>query len=127
MEKEIKALAEKIDWQPEVIIGIVRGGLVPARLLSSYLKVKKMYCLSVEKVGEERKVMTEIKADLAGKKVILVEDMLETGRSLIVAKNYLESLGATVKTACLYTMPISEIKPDYSLKEIDKPIGFPWE
>ncbi len=49
-EKEVKILAEKIDWQPNVIIGVVRGGLIPARLLSSYLGVKKMYCLSVTNI-----------------------------------------------------------------------------
>lgn len=127
LEKEIRALAEKIDFKADIIIGIVRGGLVPARLLSSYLGVKKMYCLSVEKSGAERKVITEIRENISGKKIILVEDILETGQSLIVAKNYLESLGAIVKTACLYTMAISEVKPDFSLKEINEPLEFPWE
>ena len=72
-------------------------------------------------------MVTEILEDLKGKTILLVEDMLETGRSLVVAKNYLEEKGATVKTVCLYTLPISEITPDYFLREVDAVIEFPWE
>lgn len=127
LEKEVRALAEKIADTPDIIIGITRGGLVPARLLSTYLGVKKMHCLSVVRINEERKVVIEITEDLQGKKVLLVEDMLETGRSLEVAKEYLEGKGATIETACLYTMPISKVKPNYHLREVDSVQVFPWE
>lgn len=124
---EVKELAGKIDYTPDIIIGIVRGGMVPARLLSSDLGVKDMYALTVKKVGGERKVTSDILEDISGKKILLVEDMLETGKSLIAAKEYLEKKGAEVRTACLYTMPISEIKPDFSVKEVTEVAPFPWE
>jgi len=127
LEVEIKNLCKKIDFTPNIIIGITRGGVIPARLLCTYLNVKEMYCISVNKVGEERKVVTTIEDAISGKNILLVEDMLETGRSLIVAKKYLEAKGAKVRTACLYIMPFSEIKPDYYLKESNKVESFPWE
>jgi len=127
LENEIQALASKISYTPDIIIGIVRGGLIPARLLSSSLKIKNMYCLTVKKYDIERKVTSEISEDLIGKKILLVEDMLETGKSLIVAKRYLETKGAIVQTGCLYIMPISEIEPDYYLKIIEEVAKFPWE
>ena len=127
LAQEVKKLTEKVDPKPDIIIGIVRGGLIPSRLLSSYLGVKEMYALTVKKVGDERKVTSEVSENLNGKRILLVEDMLETGKSLIVAKQYLESKGATVETACLYTMPISEVKPDYSLREVSEVARFPWE
>ncbi len=126
-ESEIENLSKKIDYQPDIIIGITRGGIVPARLLSRDLDVKPMYCLTVRKVGEERKVVNDVLDDLVDKNILLVEDMLETGRSLIVAKQYLESKGAKVKTACLYTMPISEIEPDFYLRQVKEVEKFPWE
>ena len=128
-EEEIKKLAEKIrsGFQPDLIVGITRGGAVPARLLSRELNTKNMHGISIEKVGGERKVVTDLQIDLSGEKVLLVEDMLETGRSLIVAKKYLENKGAEVKTACLYIMPQSEIKPDYFLSRIENAAKFPWE
>ncbi|OGG58320.1 hypothetical protein A2853_00155 [Candidatus Kaiserbacteria bacterium RIFCSPHIGHO2_01_FULL_55_17] len=127
LRAQVEILASKIDYTPDIIIGIVRGGLIPARLLSSELKVKDMYALTVKKVGQEREVTIEILEDLSDKKILLVEDMLETGRSLVVAKEYLEKRGANVKTACLYTMPVSELKPDFSLKEVVEVMPFPWE
>ncbi len=127
LEQEVRELAQKVDYRPDYIVGVVRGGLIPARLLSSYLGIKDMYCLTVKKTEEGRMVTTEISADLAGKKVLLVEDMLETGKSLVVAKEYLESKGAEVKSACLYTMPISEVTPDFSLRQVEEVATFPWE
>jgi len=124
---EIKSLSSIIDYKPDIIIGITRGGLIPARFLSTYLKVKKMYCISVVKNNETRSVVIEILEDIKGKNILLVEDILETGRSLIVVKDYLKNKGANVKTACLYTMPMSKINPDYYLKEIKLIQKFPWE
>lgn len=86
-----------------------------------------MYCLTVKKVGNDRKVTSDILEDLAEKKILLIEDILETGKSMLAAKNYLEEKGAIVKTACLYTLSISELKPDFNLREIKKIINFPWE
>ena len=127
LEKEITTLSYKITTNPDIIIGIVRGGIIPARLLSSKLEVREMYCLTVKKIGNKRKVTSEIVDDLIGKKVLLIEDMLETGKSLTTAKLQLEEKGAIVQTACLYIMPVSEIKPDYYLKKIKDITKFPWE
>lgn len=126
-QEEIELLSHKIEGDFDLIVGITRGGLIPARLLSSLLDVKKVFCLSVEKDGEERKVVTTILEDILNKKILLVEDILETGRTLRVAKAYLESKGAIVKTGCLYRMPHAEIVPDYFLRQIDVILEFPWE
>jgi len=126
-ESEVDKLAARIESVPDVVIGIARGGVIPAVLLSKSLKVKDMYVLKVQKEGDERRVMAEIFTDVSNSKVLLVEDMLETGKSIIVAKQYLEAKGAEVKTACLYTMPITEIQPDYFLREVREVVHFPWE
>ncbi len=126
-DKEVRELGRRIDYTPDAVIGIARGGVVPAVLLSKFLKVKDMYVLKVRREGTERRIMAEIVPDVGGMRVLLVEDMLETGKSLVVAKEYLEKKGAEVKTACLYTMPISEIRPDFSLREVAEVVPFPWE
>ncbi len=126
-EQEVKKLSKKIDYKPDMIVGITRGGIIPARLLSTFLQVKDVYCISVRKRDKERKVVTEILENLVNKDILLVEDMLETGRSLIVVKQYLESKGAKVKTACLYTMPTSKIEPDFYLNQVNEIKIFPWE
>jgi hypoxanthine phosphoribosyltransferase len=126
-DREVRSLAKKIEYAPDVVIGIARGGVIPAVLLARSLKVKDMYALKVRREGDERTVIAETIPDVMGLKILLVEDTIETGRSLIAAKQYLESKGAEVRTACLYTTPISEIEPDYTLREVPKVMLFPWE
>ena len=127
---EICQLGRKIKdsgYEPDMIIGILRGGAVPARYLSTALDVEDMSMIEVVKDGEGRRVVAAPTYDLDGLEIFLVEDVLESGKSLDVGKKYLESNGAIVKTACLYTMPVSEIEPDFSLKEIEYVVTFPWE
>lgn len=124
-ESQMRELVKKIDLQPDVIVGIARGGVIPAVLLSKYLGVKDMFTLKLEKKGESR-VSAPIQMDISGKKVLLVEDMIETGRGMIGGKHFVENAGATVKTTCLYTMPKSEIQPDYFLKQVAEVAEFPW-
>ena len=125
-DKEIRKLGEKITFEPDAVVGVVRGGVIPATVLANILKVKKFYVIKVRHVGDGRKVKGEFAPDVTGQKILLVEDMLETGKSLIAAKEYLEGKGAEVKTACLYTMPGSEIAPDFSLREVPEVVPFPW-
>jgi len=125
--QEIRRLAQTINYRPDIIVGMTRGGVIPARLLASELQVEEMFCLTVRKDGNERKVMTEVLDDLVNEDILLVEDALESGRSLIVAKRYLESKGAKVKTASLYYTSVSEITPDFTLQRTDTIPKFPWE
>ena len=125
LESDVRSLAAKINTTPDLIVGVARGGVIPAVLLSNVLKVKDLYVLKVRKEGERRRVVAEIFTDVSGKKVLVVEDMLETGQSMVVAKAYLESKGALVKTAFFYTMPTTQKQPDFSISEIKKVPKFP--
>ncbi len=126
-DQKMKTLATKVTRKPEAIVAVVRGGLVPARLLARDLHVKDVYAITVRRVGTERKITVDIVEDITGKRVLLVEDMIETGRGLMLAKEHLEAKGALVETACLYIMPTSEIKPDFFLQEVTDVVRFPWE
>ncbi|MBW3568905.1 phosphoribosyltransferase domain-containing protein [Candidatus Parcubacteria bacterium] len=127
VDNELKLLASKCSKKPDIIIGIVRGGLIPARLLAKHLGIKDMYCLTVKKYGDERLVTNEINENLAGKHILLVEDVLESGTSLIAAKEYLESCGANVETASMYWQPHTKIQPDYYVAERTEVPVFPWD
>lgn len=126
-QQEIKSLSQKVDQEFDIIVAIKQGGMIPACLLLKELKLENMFCVTVEKEKEGRKLRGDIIEKVSGKRILLVEDMLETGRSLKLAKEYLESQGAMVKTASLYIMPISEVQPDYFLREVKEVVEFPWE
>ena len=129
LENEVDNLFRRIDYKPDIVIGIARGGVVPALLLASRLHVCSgdVYFLTVKKNGQERMVRTEITENISGKNILLVEDMLESGKSLEAAKAYLENKGARVKTACLYTSTTTSVIPDFYIKVERIPVKFPWE
>jgi len=72
-------LARMIDYAPDIVVGIARGGVIPAALLSKALGVKDMFTLKLEREND-RRISADALPDISGKKILLVEDMLETGR-----------------------------------------------
>ena len=116
------------EFKPDIVIGVVRGGVHPAMRLAKHFNVRNMHFLTVRKVaGGGRRVVTKITEDLRGKKILLVEDMLESGKSLIAALRYLKRKKAIVKTVCYYLRPDSLVRPDYYIHEHEHKVTFPWE
>lgn len=121
-------------WRPDVVVGLARGGWVAARLYCDYLGVKDLVSLKVEHWGVtatpdgKAKLRYGTNYDLSGKKVLIVDDISDTGESLTLAKNYVEGQKpAEVRVATLLTIKGSRFKPDYYGEEIDWAwIVFPW-
>lgn len=123
-----------ISYKPDWIIGISRGGLVPARLLSDILDISQVSIIRIEfykTIAETSgfpKITQPLQVDVKGKKVLLVDDVADTGRSLAVAKDHVKRAGAAeVKIASLHYKPKSLIKPDFYVEETEKWIIYPWE
>jgi len=130
-------LAEKIrrdKFHPDLIVGVCRGGWPPARVMSDLLDNPKMANISVEfyvDVAETRgkPVLTQpVSMPVRGKKVLILDDVADTGETLKIAKEHLFSKGAEeVKIATIYYKPWSIVIPDYYEKETRRWIVFPWE
>ncbi len=130
-------LAKKVkddNYSPEIIVGVARGGWIPARILSDLLENSYTANIKIDfyrGVGEtrERPVITQtISTGVEGKRVLVADDVADSGKSLKVAKEHLEHCGATiVKIATIYYKPWSIIKPDYYIEETSSWIIFPWE
>ena len=129
--------AEKIrqsGFKPDVIVGITRGGWVPARVLLDLLGIPDLVTVRVEfylGVAEAKKepVLTQgVSAVVTGKKALIVDDVADTGKSLQLAREHVLQQGATeVRIATVYRKPWSVIKPDYYEKETSCWVVFPWE
>ena len=121
-------------WEPDVVVGLARGGWVAARLYCDYLGVKDLVSLKVEHWGVtatpdgKAKLKYGSNYNLEGKRVLIVDDISDTGESLTLAKNYVESQKpAEIRVATLLTIRGSRFKPDYYGEEIDWAwIVFPW-
>lgn len=130
-------LAEKIrknGFKPDTIVGISRGGWPPARVLSDLLdnpnlaNVKAEFYLGVAETKRKPLLTQPVSTKVAGKRVLVVDEITDTGESLKVVKNHLIEKGATeVKIVTVYYKPWSIIKPDYYEKETSRWIVFPWE
>jgi hypoxanthine phosphoribosyltransferase len=69
-----------------------------------------------------------VSAVVDGKKALLVDDVADTGKSLLLAKKHLLRQGAMeVRISTLYYKPLSVTKPDYYEKETRCWVVFPWE
>ena len=124
----------KSGFKPDVIVGVSRGGWVPARVLSDLLENKNLANVKAESytgIGEANGPpdLTQcLSADVAGKTVLVVDEVADSGRSLKLVINHVYEKGAkSVKTATLYYKLCCACKPDFYGAETDCWVVFPWE
>ena len=135
--RELAKKVKESGYKPDVIVAVARGGFVPARLLCDFLGVENLLSLQSQhwteaaKAAERAIIKFPYKVDLIGKKVLLVDDIVDTGESLALAKKYIlenwrpkELRIATLQ----WIKPVAKIKPDYYLIEVTEWVWFqyPW-
>ena len=137
MEALSRSVAKKIrdsSFTPDVVVALARGGLVPARAICDYLVLKNLVAVNVEHWGitagitGKAKLTYSLNMDLTGKKVLVVDDITDTGESMMIAIDHVKEQGAEeIKTATLQHIKTSKYKPNYYAEELDwKWIIFPW-
>ncbi|NLE06159.1 MAG: phosphoribosyltransferase [Crenarchaeota archaeon] len=120
-------------FSPEIIIGICRGGWIPARILSDVLNNSNLANLRVESYNgienATKPILTQpVSVEVKNKKVLVVDEVADSGKTLQLIIKYLQEQGASeIKIACLYYKPNCTIKPDFFEKKTDNWIIFPWE
>jgi hypoxanthine phosphoribosyltransferase len=121
-------------FEPEVVIAIARGGLLLAGAIAYAMDVKACGALNVEFYTDMEKTLPDPVVlppmldggSLAGKRVLLVDDVSDSGRTLDLVKRLVIDMGAEVRTVCLYVKPRTILRPDYVWRETDAWIAFPW-
>ena len=122
------------DFKPDIILSIARGGFFLGAGLGYAIDVKNSFALSVEFYTgiDERLPMPIVlppvpnRVDLTGAKVLVADDVADTGETLKLVKEFLEGYVAEVRFAVLYEKPTTVVKPDYAWRQTDKWIEFPW-
>jgi hypoxanthine phosphoribosyltransferase len=132
-----RELAQRIaddGFRPEVVIAIARGGLLVGGALAYALGVKSCGSINVELYTGVDETLPEPLllpphldgTSLAGKRVLLADDVSQSGLTLKLAVEILTKMGAEVRSACFYTKPQTVFAPDWSWKDTDRWIVFPW-
>jgi len=124
----------KDGFKPDIIVGVSRGGWLPARVMSDLLNnpnlanVRAEFYLGGGETKCEPSLTQPISVAVAGKTVLIVDEVADTGKSLkLVKEHVIEQGAAEARTATVYCKPWSIGKPDYYSKKTDKWIVFPWE
>jgi len=121
-------------FKPDIIVGIARGGWPPARIMSDLLEnpeianVKAEFYLGVAETKGEPVITQSVSVPVKNKKVLIVDDVADTGKSLALVRKHLKEQGAgDVRIATIYFKPWSIVTPDYFERKTSHWIIFPWE
>jgi hypoxanthine phosphoribosyltransferase len=130
-------LAEQIHrdgYVPDIVLGISRGGLLVAGGLAYALGVKNTFTINVEFYTgiDERLEMPMLLPpvpdliDFHEQKVLVADDVADTGATLALVKDFCEGKVAEVRCAVLYEKPRSIVNCEYVWRRTDRWIDFPW-
>lgn len=106
------------DWY----VAITRGGMVPTLLLAQITGHRQIDTIVAKSYDFTHKSKVEItKKDidhLIGEKVLLIDDLCDTGDTMRVVVDYLEAVGCIIDTMAVYKKRHSCYTPTYFLEEI---------
>jgi uncharacterized protein len=132
--RELAVQIVRSGFEPDIVVAIARGGLLLAGSIAYALGVKSCGAVNAEfytGIGtrlDAPMMMPPLldEASIVGKRVLLVDDVSDSGRTLAMVVQLLELGGAEVRTVCLYSKPGTVLEPGYSWRSTDRWIEFPW-
>ena len=132
--RELAAQVAADGYEPDLIIGIARGGLLIAGALSYAIDVKNVFTMNVEfYTGVDERLPVPMLlppvpdlVDLHHEKVLVADDVADTGETLRLVKDFLAGKVGEVRAAVLYEKPRSTVSCEYVWRRTDRWIDFPW-
>lgn len=125
-------------WRPDVLIALWRGGASVGVSLHEFFKVSgwdvrhiPLKCASYTGIGENvGEVVFTLGEEIfgmlrPGDKVLVVDDVFDTGKTAKAVKARVDATGAEMRMACVYWKPEknkTDMKPDYFVKDV----GLDW-
>ncbi len=138
MHRDSRALAWRLDGKGpddgawKAVVGITRGGLVPAMIVARELDIRRVDTISIKSYnhqtqGSVPQIIKAPQADLMGDGtgILIVDDLVDSGKTLeVVRKLYPNAHFATV-----YAKPSGKPQVDSYITEVsqDTWIFFPWD
>ena len=134
LSRKLTTIIKESGFMPDYLIGITAGGLIPLGLLAQGLGIRNILTVSAgsytgTKQGE-LKIIYLPEVDLTGKRLLLIDEVSETGKTLeritnIIKEKYQPS---ELRTATLVVnTKESKFHPDFCSLEVQDWTVFPWE
>lgn len=121
-------------FTPDLVLAIARGGLFVAGALGYALEVKNLHVINVEYyTGVDQRLEMPVvlppvpsAVDLAGARVLVADDVADTGATLKLVRDFCQDHVADVRCAVVYEKPHSTVRCEYVWRRTDRWIEFPW-
>jgi hypoxanthine phosphoribosyltransferase len=124
-----RALALRVarDYEPEVVLGIAKAGVIPGVVVASILQCEFASMVVTRQESDASPVLVAgPPATIRGRRVLIVDETCESGQTLKLALNEVRALRpAEVRTAVSFKT--GEYLPDYSAFETEHFIILPWD
>lgn len=129
-----RALALKVaaSYDPEIIIGVARAGVLPGAVVASMLR-KDFFSMSItrrqggEVVRERPSILSAAPPQARGKRVLIVDEITTSGETLRLALAAVRDVApAEVRTATSFARPMG-YQPDYYALSTDATLIYPWD
>ncbi len=132
--RELAQMVVDDGFEPDMVLSIARGGLLIGGAMGYALSVKNTYTMNVEfytGVDERLEVPRILPpapdfVDLHDAKILIVDDVADTGHTLLSVEQFVEGKVGDARTAVIYEKSQSVVKCDYVWKRTDLWINFPW-
>lgn len=146
IERACKHIADTYDGPPiRRIIGLSRGGLIPAVLIAKHMKVREVYSIGIRsyKEGEDYKTRSH-KPDVyqntqytcprlgRGDPILIVDDISDQGNTFkYIIEHIFDDINSStiVRTASIFIKDKTDYQPDHYYKCLpnEQWVIFPWE
>lgn len=130
-----RALALKVarEYDPEIIVGIARAGVIPGAVIASILRLD-FYSMKISRrsgedddVRERPEVLSAAPREVAGKRVLIVDEITTSGDTLRLALAAVRDVHPSeVRTATSFARTTG-YHPDFSALTMDANVIFPWD
>ena len=134
--RDLSSNVAESGYEPDVIVALARGGWFAGRMVCDFLGISDLISLKVEhyigtaRLADECRVRYPIAEEMIKeKRVLVVDDIADTGKSLEHSSNYLKEFNpADCRTGVLQLLFTSDTTPDYFAEFLEEWtwVVYPW-
>jgi hypoxanthine phosphoribosyltransferase len=99
LETDVRVIADKVDaaqFKPDMIVGIMRGGMIPAVMLSHKMNIPVMSLYWSKRDCQQREfgvyLDTIVKDAVKGRRFLIVDDICDSGETISELQHYASKL-----------------------------------
>ncbi|NDC22691.1 MAG: hypothetical protein EBZ49_00955 [Proteobacteria bacterium] len=126
----LQSQIKKSGFEPDLIVGICRGGIIPAVSLSHALNIPLRAIHWSRRDWETKEYHPDIEDDIAcgASKVLLVDEIIDSGITIQeIKRDWNAEDSENLKVACIvYNTNQHNVKPDFWYKSIDRSVDSSW-